>query len=181
MAMVQAGICGNALAPAKIDAIFAGFKLNDAPGAGVVVIKEGKKVFQQGYGVAEIRTRAKIDEHTNFRLASVSKQFTAMAVMLLVRDGKLRYEDRLAQIFPNFAPYGNSITVRNLLNHTSGLLDYEDLMPRPYGNDAQGNLKQIQDPEVLDLLKKQARTKFAPGSDWAYSNSGYVVLGQIVE
>jgi CubicO group peptidase (beta-lactamase class C family) len=181
MAMVEAGICGNALAPAKIDAIFAGFKFNDAPGAGVVVIKEGKKVFQQGYGVAEIRTRAKIDEHTNFRLASVSKQFTAMAVMLLVRDGKLRYQDRLTQIFPNFAPYGNSITVRHLLNHTSGLLDYEDLMVGPYGNDAQANLKQIQDPEVLELLRKQAGTKFAPGSHWAYSNSGYVVLGQIVE
>ncbi len=81
-------------------------------------------MFQQGYGVTDLRTRNKIDEHTNFRLASVSKQFTAMAVMLLVHDGKLHYEDRLTQIFP---------------------------------------------------------TKFAPGSRWDYSNSGYVVLGQIVE
>ncbi len=69
------------------------------------------------------RTKIQIDEHTNFRLASVTKQFSAMCIMLLVREGKLHYEDRLTSFLPEFPPYGNAIKVRNLLNHTSGLED----------------------------------------------------------
>ncbi len=179
--VAQLSFGAESVSAQKIDDIFAGLKSADAPGAAVLVIKDGKPMFQQGYGVTDLRTRNKIDEHTNFRLASVSKQFTAMAVMLLVHDGKLRYEDRLTQIFPDFPPYGNSITIRSLLNHTSGLLDYEDLMPQPYGSPTRGDITQIQDSEVLDLLRKQKSTKFVPGSRWDYSNSGYVVLGQVVE
>src|SRR5437016_4615147 len=115
---------------AKVAALFRGID-SSSPGAAVLILKDGRPAFQHGYGVTDLRTHSKIDEHTNFRLASVSKQFTAMAIMLLVHDGELRYEDRLTQIFPDFPPYGNSITIRSLLNHTSGLLDYEDLMPQP--------------------------------------------------
>jgi CubicO group peptidase (beta-lactamase class C family) len=180
IAVTQWGSAGTVSAQ-KIDEMFAGLKSADAPGAAVLVIRDGKPVFQRGYGVTDLRTHNKIDERTNFRLASVSKQFTATAVMLLVYDGKLHYEDRLTQIFPDFAAYGNSITIRNLLSHTSGLIDYEDLMPLPDGSPTAGNITQIQDSEVLDLLMKQKRTKFVPGSRWDYSNSGYVVLGQVVE
>jgi len=180
LAVTQWGFAGTVSAQ-KIDDIFAGLKSGDAPGAAVLVIRDGKPVYQHGYGITDLRRRNKINEHTNFRLASVSKQFTAMAVMLLVHDGKLRYEDRLTQIFPDFPSYGNSITIRNLLNHTSGLLDYEDLMAQPYRSATQGDIRQIQDSDVLDLLKKQRSTKFVPGSRWDYSNSGYVVLGQVVE
>ena len=179
--VAQLSFGAESVSAQKIDDIFAGLRSADAPGAAVLVINDGKPVYQHGYGVTDLRTRNKIDEHTNFRLASVSKQFTAMAVMLLVHDGKLRYEERLTQIFPDFQSYGNSITIRNLLNHTSGLLDYEDLMPKPYGSTSRGDVTQIQDSEVLDLLKKQRSTKFVPGSRWDYSNSGYVVLGQVVE
>jgi len=181
IAVTQLTFGAESVSAQKIDDIFAGLKSDNAPGAGVLVIKDGKPVYQQGYGVTDLRTRKKINEQTNFRLASVSKQFTAMAVMLLVHDGKLHYEDRLTKIFPDFAAYGNTITIRNLLNHTSGLLDYEDLMRKPYGSTRRGDIRQIQDSEVLALLKKQKRTKFAPGSRWDYSNSGYVVFGQIVE
>src|SRR5947209_20499115 len=114
----------------SIDAICSGLKSDKAPGAAVLVIKDGKTVFQHGYGVADLRTLKAIDEHTNFRLASCTKQFTAMAIMLLVHDGKLHYEDRLTDVFPDFPNYGKAISIRNLLNHTSGLLDYEDLMPK---------------------------------------------------
>jgi CubicO group peptidase (beta-lactamase class C family) len=181
IAVTQLTFGAESVSAQKIDDIFAGLKSDNAPGAGVLVVKDGKPVYQQGYGVTDLRTRKKINEQTNFRLASVSKQFTAMAVMLLVHDGKLHYEDRLTKIFPDFAAYGNTITIRNLLNHTSGLLDYEDLMRKPYGSTRRGDIRQIQDSEVLALLKKQKRTKFAPGSRWDYSNSGYVVFGQIVE
>jgi CubicO group peptidase (beta-lactamase class C family) len=86
----------------KIDAIFSGVTSPDAPGLAVLVRKNGSTVFERGYGVRELRTKKKIDAHTNFRLASFTKQFTAMAIMLLVHDGKLRYDETLAEIFPIF-------------------------------------------------------------------------------
>jgi CubicO group peptidase (beta-lactamase class C family) len=166
----------------RTDAIFSAVTQKDDPGFAVFVRENGRSLFEKGYGVRDLRTRAKIDAHTNFRLASFTKQFTAMAVMLLVHDGKLRYEQTLTEIFPDFPAYGRNITVRNLLNHTGGLPDYEDLMEA--GEKAKGALwspeHQIQDDEVLALLKKETKGKFAPGTSWFYSNSGYVVLGLIV-
>lgn len=166
----------------KIDALFSGVTSPDLPGLAVLVRQNGKTLFERGYGVRDLRTKSKIDADTNFRLASFTKQFTAMAIMLLVHDGKMRYDETLTEIFPDFPDYGKSITVRNLLNHVSGLPDYEDLMEA--AEKANGPLwspeKQIQDSEVLELLKKEKSGKFAPGTSWSYSNSGYVVLGLIV-
>ena len=166
----------------KLDALFSVATSPDAPGLAVLVRQNGQTVFQRGYGVRDLRTKSKIDAQTNFRLASFTKQFTAMAVMLLVHDGKIRYDETLTEIFPDFPAYGKSITVRNLLHHTSGLPDYEDLMDA--AEKAKGPIwspeKQIQDDQVLELLKKESNGKFAPGTSWSYSNSGYVVLGLIV-
>ena len=164
-----------------IDQIFAGLKSDGGPGGAVLVIRNGSVIFERGYGVTDLRSRRRIDAHTNFRLASCTKQFTAMAVMLLVRDGKLRYQDRLTDIFPDFPEYGKSITIRNLLNHTSGLLDYEDLMSKPAAGIPPENIPQIKDAGVLELLKQQKSTKFPPGARWHYSNSGYAVLAMVVE
>src|SRR5215467_5977756 len=86
----------------KIDALFAATEAN-VPGYAVLVVQNGRTVFERGYGVADLRTRKKIDAATDFRLASVSKQFTASAIMLLVRDGKLHYDDRLTDVLPGFA------------------------------------------------------------------------------
>ncbi len=165
-----------------IDAIFSGVTSRDAPGLAVLVRQNGKTVFERGYGVRDLRTKATIDAHTNFRLASFTKQFTAMAIMLLVHDGKLRYDETLTEIFPDFPEYGKSITVRNLLNHVSGLPNYEDLMEQAEKSSGPiwSQEKQIQDAEALELLKKERNGKFAPGTSWSYSNSGYVVLGLIV-
>ena len=166
----------------KIDAVFSRVTSSDAPGLAVLVRKNGSTVFARGYGVRELRTKAKIDAHTNFRLASFTKQFTAMAIMLLVHDGKLRYDETLPEIFPDFPAYGKTISIHNMLNHTSGLPDYEDVMDA--AEKSKGTIwtpeKQIQDAEVLELLKKETNGKFAPGTSWSYSNSGYVVLGLIV-
>ncbi|HKD03777.1 MAG TPA: serine hydrolase domain-containing protein [Terriglobales bacterium] len=163
----------------QIEALFSSLKA-DAPGAAVLVLGNGDPVFERGYGITDLRTRHPIDARTNFRLASCTKQFTATAIMLLVHDGRLRYEDHLTDVLPDFAAYGKTITVRNLLNHTSGLLDYGDLMA-PQPGVAEDRLRQIHDGEVLELLKEQKATKFAPGSHWEYSNSGYVVLAMVVE
>ena len=168
-------------APEQIDRIFNDLKSESAPGAAVLVIQNGNTVFERGYGVSDLHSLHKIDTHTNFRLASCTKQFTAMAVMLLVHDGKLHYEDRLTDVFPDFPEYGKSITIRNLLNHTSGLLDYEDLMATPPPGTPPEAIPQIKDAAVLQLLKQQKTTKFRPGTKWDYSNSGYVVLAMVVE
>jgi CubicO group peptidase (beta-lactamase class C family) len=163
-----------------IDQIFSFVGPRD-PGCAVLVIKDGKPIFQKGYGLAKLGTSQKIGPETNFRLASLTKQFTAMAVMLLVHDGKLRYEDRLTEVFPDFPAYGKGITIREMLNHTSGLIDYEDIMAKQYAGIADDKIPQISDAEVLALLKQQSTTLFVPGTHWAYSNSGYVLLAQVVE
>jgi len=166
----------------KIHALFSGITSPDSPGIAILVRQNGKTIFERGYGVRNLRTKSKIDARTNFRLASFTKQFTAMAIMLLVRDGRIRYDETLTEIFPDFPAYGKAITVRNLMNHVSGLPAYEDLMDAL--EKATGPVwspeKQIQDDEVLDLLKKEKAGNFAPGTRWSYSNSGYVVLGLIV-
>lgn len=178
--LTSVSIAANPGPAAGIDALFASVKPSD-PGAAVMVIQNGQVVFQRGYGVTELRTLHKIDEHTNFRLASLSKQFTAMAIMLLAHDGKLRYDEALTEIFPEFPAYGKGITIRNLLNHTSGLIDYEDLMAQQYGNTPDDKIPQIRYDGVLKLMESVTSTKFPPGSQWAYSNSGYCVLAMVVE
>lgn len=165
----------------SIDAIFSSLKSAKAPGAAVLVVRDGKPVFQQGYGVTDLRTLRPIDAKTNFRLASFTKQFTATCIMLLVHDGKLHYDDHLTDIFPEFPVYGKSITVRNLLNHTSGLPDYEDILMKQYPDTPPEKIPQILDAGVLKLLEQQSSGKFAPGSKWEYSNSGYATLAMMVE
>lgn len=166
---------------AQIDAILEPFKSANAPGVAALVVYKGELVFRRGYGVADLRTLHPIDPATNFRLASFTKQFTAACIMLLVHDGKLHYGDHLTDIFPDFPAYGRAITVRNLLNHTSGLPDYEDLLTAQYPNTAEDKIPQIHDVEVLKLLEQQTAGKFAAGARWEYSNSGYAVLAMIVE
>lgn len=164
------------------ESVFGSLVKPDQPGFAVLMRYNGRNIHTRTEGVRDLRSKAKIDTRTNFRLASFTKQFTAMAIMLLVHDRKLRYDQTLSELFPDFPAYGKSITVRNLLNHTSGLPDYEDLMDAV--EKRKGPLwspeKQIQDGEVLKLLMQEEHGKFAPGTSWSYSNSGYVVLGIIV-
>lgn len=162
------------------DALLAGLGSEREPGAGILVRKGGQVVYIGVRGAADLQSMRPIDGRTDFRLASVTKQFTAAAVMLLVRDGRLRYEDTLKDIFPDFPDYGRGITVRHLLQHTSGLPDYEDLMA-PVDPAVPVEQSQIDDAGALTLLKGQTSGLFAPGTMWRYSNSGYVLLGLIVE
>ena len=157
------------------------FSANE-PGVAVSVRKNHETVVQVARGVRELRSKVPIDASTNFRLASCTKQFTAMAIMLLVHDGKLRYDEKLTDIFPEFSAYGRAIAVYQLLNHTSGLPDYEELMDKDSAGKAPlwTASRQITDTEVLKLLEAEKTGRFTPGKHWAYSNSGYVVLGLIV-
>ncbi len=179
---LAAAVAQQQVSPQQLETVFAGEVHPGEPGLAALVKKEGRVVFEKGYGLRKLGADEAITPETDFRLASFTKQFTAMAIMLLVHDGKLQYDATLTELFPAFPAYGKNITVRNLLTHTGGLPDYEDLMDKE--EKAHGPRwtpeHQIQDEEVLALLEKETRGKFAPGTSWAYSNSGYVVLGLVV-
>lgn len=148
--------------------------LPETPGACVMAFDQGQPVFQHAYGIADVENDTPCTPTTNFRLASVSKQFTAAAVMLLVDRKKLTLDDTLDKFFPGFPAWGQKITVRHLLEHTSGLPDYENLIP-------EGTTLQLDDLDVLHFLMDAKEPLFAPGEKWQYSNSGYTLLGLIVE
>lgn len=173
---VSAQTAGLAEKSSKVDSIMSAVVRAGSPGAAVMVIEDGRVVHKKGYGLANVDANVPIDANTVFDLASFSKQFTAMGIMILAESGKLGYDDPLTKFFPEFPAYASKITVRHLLNHTSGLPDYMGVFTRlgkrdfePTGREALGMLAEIPTP------------LFAPGAKWEYSNSGYVVLAQIVE
>ena len=159
---------------AAMDALFSDYAKPGAPGASVIVIADGKVLFKKAYGLANVESKIEATPNTNYRLASVSKQVTAMAIMILAERKKLSYDDTLSSFFPGFPDYGKQIKVRHLLNHSSGLIAYEDVMD-------DNATAPLSDQDVLELMKRQDHTHFPPGSSYRYSNGGYVLLGLIVE
>ena len=148
--LIMAALAKSALAldaprVAQIESLFHEFSHPNAPGASVLVIQNGKPIFAKGFGLADLEKKTPCTTNSNFRLASVTKQFTAMAVLILVERGNLSLDERLPNFFAEFPAYGNQITVRHLLTHTSGLLDYEDLIPP-------GTTIPVLDQDVLRIL-----------------------------
>ena len=158
----------------SIDDIMSAYQSSDKPGASVLVFKDDKIVFKKGYGVSNVSTQEKITQNTNFRLASVTKQFTAMSILLLVQKGRLKLEDPLKKYFPSFPVYGKDIKIKHLLTHTSGLMDYEDLIPPK-------QVMQLHDTNCLQLMYKANGLYFTPGAQYKYSNTGYAILALVVE
>jgi CubicO group peptidase (beta-lactamase class C family) len=159
---------------AGVDALFADYTGPTVPGASVIVVHDGRVALRRAYGMASLDPAVPATTHTDYRLASVTKQFTAMAIMLLARDGRLRYDQPVREILPELPPRTAAVTIRNLLNHTSGVLDYEDLIP-----DTQ--TVQVHDADVLRLLAAHDSVYFPAGTQYRYSNSGYCLLALIVE
>jgi len=139
-----------------------------------MVIRDGAVILKKAFGLANLEDRTPATTATNYRLASVTKQFTATAIMMLSDRKLLSYDDPLTKFFPDFPPYGKRITIRHLLTHTSGMPAYEDLIP-------QGTTVPLKDRDVLNLLSHQDHTYFAPGAEYRYSNTGYAHLALIVE
>jgi CubicO group peptidase (beta-lactamase class C family) len=154
------------------DDVFAVYSGEGVPGAAVAVLRENRPIFEQFLGVADIRTGTRIERESNFRLASVSKQFTAALVLGLIDERRLRLDDRVLSVLPEMPGYTDGIQIIHLLQHTSGLPDYEDLV-----DDKQRD--QITDADVVTLLHSATLLFFEPGSGFRYSNTGYVVLGLI--
>ena len=158
----------------SIDDIVASYNAVDKPGASVLVFQNDKIVFKKGYGYKSIETKEKIEPTTNFRLASITKQFTAMSILLLAERGKLKLEDPVSKFFSNFPAYAKGIKVKHLLTHTSGLLDYEDLIPAT-------QTEPLHDTNCLQLMYTANKLYFPAGTQYKYSNTGYAILALIVE
>ena len=177
ISLLLATLILNMCTPSKeqaVERLFESYSGSDVPGAAVMIIKNGKPLLIKTFGMANLKTKEPVTRKTDFRLASMTKAFTAMCIMQLVEQEKLSYQTRLTEIFPDFPAYGKRITIRNLLQHTSGLLDYESLVPDTVGY-------QLKDKDVLQLMKMQDSTYFEPGSTYSYSNTGYAVLAMVVE
>jgi CubicO group peptidase (beta-lactamase class C family) len=143
------------------------------PGASVAVIKDGAILFQRSYGMANVDAGEKATSQTNYRLASMTKQFTAMSILLLEDKKQLALGDRVAKYLPELATAMPTVTLRHLLTHTSGLPEYETLLPKD-------DKTQILDKDVVRLVAKQI-LELKPGSRYKYGNTGYVLLAQVVE
>ncbi len=144
------------------------------PGASVLVLHDGKAVVRHAHGQADLEAGIAATPATNYRLASISKQFTAAAILLLAEQGALALDDRARRWLPELPSTQDAITIHHLLSHTSGLIDYEDIIPAD-------RVEPLRDADVLALLEHEPRRHFAPGSAWRYSNSGYALLALIVE
>lgn len=159
----------------RLDSVISSSIRAGEPGIALYVETLGKIVYNKGFGMADTEKNKKIGLKSNFRLASVSKQFSAMCILLLEKDKKLSFDDPISRFFPEFpAEIGNKILLRHLITHSSGILDYEEIMDN-------SSSKQLLDMDVLNLLKKKSETYFEPGSQFRYSNSAYALLALITE
>ena len=163
-----------ALGPAVVDSLFAPYAAAGAPGASVVVVRNGRVVLERTFGLADLEAATRATSATNYRLASITKQFTATAVMLLAGEGRLSYDDPVARYLPSLPVHARGVTIRHLLNHTSGIWDYEDFVP-----DSQ--TYQVKDRDALALLARADSLYFPSGSAYRYSNTGYALLALVVE
>ena len=156
-----------------VDELFAAYDDQSLPGAAVLVIKDGQKVLTKTYGVVDIATKQPVTSASNFRLASITKQFTAMAILMLVEEGKLALDTTLGALYPEANEYARNFTIQQILRHQTGMPDYEPMVP------ADG--EQAHDDDVLALMLNAEEAYFPAGSEYRYSNSGYAVLAMIVE
>jgi CubicO group peptidase (beta-lactamase class C family) len=157
----------------QVDALMRDYA-GDVPGAAVLVLRDGQPVVRASYGLADLEAGTPATPETNYRLASVTKQFTAASILLLAEDGRLTLDDRGHTWLPSLPKAAETLTIRHLLTHTSGLIDYEDVMPESLA-------AQLHDADALRLLETQDRTYFRPGTGYRYSNSGYALLALIVQ
>lgn len=159
----------------KIDAVLAAVYKPGQPGAAVIVRKDGRTVLRKGYGMADLELGVPVAPDMVFRLGSVTKQFTAVGVLLLAQEGKLGLRDEITRFLPDYPTQGRTITVEHLLTHTSGIQSYTDLPEwLPLWR------KDFTLKELIDLFKDKPM-RFEPGERWEYNNSGYILLGAIIE
>lgn len=173
--MMVAGMAGCSMDKGSdVDRIMADYSGTGMPGASVMIIRDGEAVLTRSYGLACLDNEKPVTPDTSFRLASITKQFTATAVLLLVDDGKLALDDSIRKYFPDFPAFADDITIRHLLQHTSGFEDYEPIFGDQFP-------RQVRDAGVVQIISTTEGTYFPPGTEYRYSNSGYAILAVLVE
>lgn len=161
---------------ARVDSLFAEWNKPGKPGAAVGVVHQGKLVYAKGFGDSDLETGARNGPETIFHIASVSKEFTAFAIVLLSQEGKLSLDDDIRKYLPEVPDFGKTITIRHLIHHTSGLRDQWNLLAM-----AGWQLDDVITKEhVFNLVKRQKELNFEPGSAYSYCNTGYTLLAEIV-
>jgi len=162
---------------ARIDSLFAPYSRTDAPGLAIAVVRDGRTIFAKGYGMADLEHRVAITPSTVFDVASVSKQFTGLAIAMLVGDGKIRLDDDVRRYIPEMANIGQPITINHLVHHTSGLRDW----PGSLGLAGWSFDDVISFEQILTMAYHQRSLNFVPGSEYTYSNTGYNLLAETVQ
>ena len=159
----------------KLDALFKPQYKAEDPGATVIVVKDGKTVFRKAYGAADVAARTPLTPGTVLRLGSITKQFTAVAILMLAEEGKLALNDPITRFFPDYPTQGKVITVEHLLTHTSGIVSYTS-KPDYVSTMAQD----FTVARMIDGFRNDP-LEFEPGTTFSYNNSGYFLLGAIIE
>jgi CubicO group peptidase (beta-lactamase class C family) len=160
----------------KIDSLLTASYKNDLFNGCVLIAEKGKVIYKKSFGYSNESTKEKLNENSIFELASISKTFTAMGIVILKEQGKLSYDDKLAKYIPELSFY-KDITIKHLLHHTSGLDSYESLMETMYDKS-----KIVDNKIMIDFFAKyQPKLLFEPKTKWEYSNTGYALLASIIE
>lgn len=162
----------------RVDALFQKMDTTVSPGCAVSVMKDGRIVYERGYGMADLDHNIPITPQTVFHVASMSKQFTAASILLLAQEGKLSLDEPVRKYVPEVPDFGTPVTLRQLIHHTSGLRDQWDLLGLAGWR---YSLDLITDDDVLSQIARQKDLNFTPGSKHLYSNTGYTLLGQVVK
>ncbi len=162
----------------KVDELFAEWDGEISPGGVVGIFMDGRIIYSKGYGVANLDYDIPITPQSVLRIGSISKQFVAMCIAILAEQGKLSFDDDIRTYLPEMPDYGNQITIRHLLHHTSGIREYlalVNLIGKP-----EGSVFGYTTRELVELLSRQQKLNFEPGSQFSYTNSGYFLLAEIV-
>ncbi len=163
---------------ARVDELFAQWDSEDSPGAVVGIFKDGQIIYARGYGVANLDYGIPLGPQSVLRIGSISKQFVAMCIAILAEQGKLSFDDDIRTYLPEMRDYGEPITIRHLLHHTSGIREYltlVGLIGKPEGSGFGYTTR-----ELIDLLARQQGLNFTPGDRFSYTNSGYFLLAEII-
>jgi CubicO group peptidase (beta-lactamase class C family) len=159
----------------QIDSLLGTIYKTDAPGISISIIQNGELIFKKSYGLADLERKSNLDPTTNFNIGSITKQFTALAILRLAESHKLSLDDRLSKFFPSLdKKVAEAVTVKELLTHSSGIVDHYDLTDTK-------NMKHAHINDVLNAIKNIDSTYFTPGNHFRYSNAAYCLLSLIIE
>jgi D-alanyl-D-alanine carboxypeptidase len=159
----------------RLDSLLSAIYQNDCPGAAIAIIKDGKIVFKEGYGISDMDSKISVTSSVNFNICSLTKQFTAYGILKLASENKLSPDDKINKFFPDFNPkVAGIVTIRHLMTHSSGIVDHYNYVDKSL-------FREFWDRDVLNAIKSADTLYFEPGTGYRYSNTAYCLLSLIIE